>query len=102
MAYDGGELVLNDYQSEYPINLTAGSMIVYPSLYLHRVKPVTRGVRLAAVNWVQSFIRNVGDRMILFDLATAQQSLSEQYGKTQASDLIGKSHANLLRKWAET
>jgi predicted O-linked N-acetylglucosamine transferase (SPINDLY family)/predicted 2-oxoglutarate/Fe(II)-dependent dioxygenase YbiX len=100
-SYEGGELVLSDRQSIYPIKLSAGSMIVYPSLYLHRVNPVSRGVRLVAVTWVQSLIRDAGDRAILFDLCTSWQRAFAQYGKTPEFDLIVKSHENLLRKWAE-
>jgi PKHD-type hydroxylase len=100
-CYEGGELVLTDHQSSYPIKLSAGSMIVYPSLYLHRVNPVISGVRLVAVTWVQSFIRDASDRAILFDLSTAWQALHRKYGKTPEFDLIVKSHENLLRKWAE-
>jgi predicted O-linked N-acetylglucosamine transferase (SPINDLY family)/predicted 2-oxoglutarate/Fe(II)-dependent dioxygenase YbiX len=100
-SYEGGELVLSDHQSSYPIKLSAGSMMVYPSLYFHRVNPVTRGVRSVAVTWVQSLVRDAGDRAILFDLYTAWQSLFAQSGKTPEFDLIIKSHENLLRKWAE-
>jgi PKHD-type hydroxylase len=99
--YDGGELVIEDSLGERPFKLDAGSMIIYPSTTLHRVEPVTRGVRLVAVSWVQSYVRDPGDREILFELDTARKALFEQYGKTPEFDLISKSHANLLRKWVE-
>lgn len=100
-AYEGGELVIEDTQGVQPFKLAAGSAIVYPSTTLHRVEPVTEGVRLVAVTWVQSLVRDAGDREILFDLDTARQILFETHGKTPEFDLISKSHANLLRKWAE-
>lgn len=99
--YDGGELVIETTLGDQPFKLAAGSMIVYPSTTLHRVEPVTRGVRLVAVSWVQSLVKDAGDREILFDLDTARQALFSQYGKTAEFDLLSKSHANLLRKWAE-
>jgi PKHD-type hydroxylase len=58
-------------------------------------------VRLAAVTWVQSLVRDASDREILFDLDTARQLLFAKSGKTPEFDLIAKSYANLLRKWAE-
>jgi len=100
-AYEGGELVIEDTQGVQPFKLAAGAAIIYPSTTLHRVEPVTQGVRMAAVTWVQSLVRDAGDREILFDLDTARQAMFESYGKTPEFDLISKSHANLLRKWAE-
>lgn len=101
-AYEGGELILETPQGEEAIRLEAGSMVVYPSSTLHRVDPVTQGVRLVAVTWIQSLIRDAADREILFDLDTARQAIFNQQGKTPEFDLISKAHANLLRKWAET
>lgn len=101
LEYDGGELVIESTQGEQAYKLEAGSMIVYPSTTLHRVEPVKQGVRLAAVTWIQSLVRDPGDREILFDLDTARRAIFEQYGKTPEFDLISKSHANLLRRWVE-
>ena len=56
-AYDGGELVVEMALGEQPIKLDAGEAIVYPSSSMHHVAPVTRGVRYAAVTWVQSAYR---------------------------------------------
>ncbi|WP_416676346.1 Fe2+-dependent dioxygenase [Egbenema bharatensis] len=100
-SYDGGELVIETHQGSYPVKLEAGSAIVYPSTTLHQVTPVTRGVRLVACTWVQSLIRDPGDREILMDLEIASQALFEQTGKTKAFDLVLKAHANLMRKWVE-
>lgn len=99
--YQGGELVIDSSQGEQDYKLPAGSMIVYPSSTLHRVETVTAGQRLAAVSWVQSIVRDPGDREILFDLDTVRQTLFEKSGKTREFDLLSKTHANLLRKWSE-
>ncbi|MEM0980536.1 MAG: Fe2+-dependent dioxygenase [Cyanobacteria bacterium P01_H01_bin.58] len=99
--YAGGELVIESTQGEEEYKLPAGSMIVYPSSTLHRVATVTQGVRLVAVSWVQSLIRDPHEREILFDLDTVRQSLFKQYGKTSEFDLLSKTHANLLRKWVD-
>jgi PKHD-type hydroxylase len=99
--YTGGELTIEGVQEEQSYKLEAGSAIVYPSTTLHRVNPVTQGTRLVAVGWVQSLIRNGSDRELLFDLETASRSIFAKSGKTPEFDLISKSIANLLRKWAE-
>ena len=100
-TYTGGELVIENSDEERCYKLKAGSMIVYPSSTLHRVETVTDGVRLAAVGWVQSLIRDPANREILFDLDTTRRSLFTQSSKTIEFDLISKTYTNLLRKWAE-
>jgi PKHD-type hydroxylase len=99
--YEGGELVIEGMQDEHNYKLSAGSAIVYPSTTLHRVNRVTQGKRLVVVGWVQSFIKEASDRELLFDLETVRRSIFAKEGKTAEFDLISKSIANLLRKWAE-
>lgn len=100
-AYDGGELIIETIGGEDEIKLPAGHLAAYSSTTLHRVAPVTRGERLAAVGWAQSYIRQSDRREILFDLDTARLRLFEQSGKTPEFDLLAKTAANLFRMWAE-
>ncbi|HUR72282.1 MAG TPA: Fe2+-dependent dioxygenase, partial [Candidatus Limnocylindrales bacterium] len=60
--YDGGELVIDDVYGAHAVKLNAGDMVVYPASSLHHVNPVTRGVRLASFFWVQSMVRDDGNR----------------------------------------
>lgn len=99
--YDGGELVMDSTQGEQPYKLAAGDMILYPSTTLHRVEPVRRGSRLAAVGWVQSIIRRSDQRELLFDIETARLNLFQREGKTTEFDLLSKTMSNLLRMWGE-
>lgn len=99
--YDGGELVMDTAGQEASYKLPAGALVLYPSTTLHRVAPVTGGERLAAVGWIQSAVRDPAAREILFDLDRARRQLFESEGKSPAFDLVAKSYANLLRRWAE-
>lgn len=99
--YEGGELVIEGMDDEKSYKLEAGSAIIYPATTLHRVNSITKGTRLVAVGWVQSLVRSDSDREILFDLETARRVIFTRDGKTAEFDLISKSIANLLRKWAE-
>lgn len=99
--YDGGELVTDTTAGEQSYKLPAGALVLYPSSTLHRVSPVTRGQRLAAVGWVQSQVRDPAQREVLFDLDTARRQMFEAGGKTEQFDAVSKSLANLLRMWAE-
>ncbi len=99
--YQGGELTIEGVQEEQSYKLDPGSAIIYPSTTLHRVNTVTQGTRLVVVGWVQSTIREQSDREILFDLETARRAIFAKSGKTPEFDLVSKSIANLLRKWAD-
>jgi len=101
-AYDGGELVVEDHFGVQRVKLPAGHGMLYPSSSLHHVTPVTRGARVASFFWLQSMVRDDGNRRILFDLDRAVQRLSGQLGGTDRSviELTGIYH-NLLRKWAD-
>ncbi|WP_419905733.1 Fe2+-dependent dioxygenase [Kiloniella sp.] len=100
-SYEGGELVMNSSVGEQKFKLEAGSAIVYPSTTLHRVAPVTKGVRQVIVSWIQSLVRSAEHREILFDIDTTRRAIFNREGKTTEFDLLSKSHANLLRLWAE-
>ncbi|MDJ1182991.1 Fe2+-dependent dioxygenase [Roseofilum casamattae] len=100
-CYTGGELTIEQADSEMSYKLEAASALVYPSTTLHRVEPVISGERLVAVGWVQSLIRDRQQREILFDLETVKRSLYARDGKTNEFDLMCKSVANLLRQWAD-
>jgi PKHD-type hydroxylase len=84
-SYEGGELA------------QAGTMVVYSTGALHRVNPVTRGERLAAIGWVQSLVRRPDEREVLFDLGRARAALPEG----EARLLVDKAMGNLLRIWGE-
>jgi PKHD-type hydroxylase len=66
--YDGGELIVEDTYGTQSIKLPAGDMILYPATSLHRVTPVTRGARRSSFFWIQSMVREDGQRALLFDL----------------------------------
>lgn len=51
-SYDGGELELNPDGQPVTMDKVRGRAFVFPSWTLHRVKPVTRGVRHSLVVWV--------------------------------------------------
>lgn len=100
--YDGGELVIQDTFGEQSVKFDAGDMVLYPASSLHRVEPVTRGSRWASFFWIQSMVKDDGERTILYQL---DQSIIEAR-KTMADDspvVLGLSavYHNLLRRFAE-
>jgi PKHD-type hydroxylase len=100
--YEGGELVADDTYGAHRVKLPAGDMILYPGTSLHRIEPVTQGIRLAAFFWVQSMVRADAQRTLLFDLDTAIQSLSLTVPDDPALAQLTNVYHNLLREWADT
>jgi PKHD-type hydroxylase len=99
--YEGGDLVVEDTYGSHMVKLPAGHMILYPATSLHHVRPVTAGARLASFFWVESMVRDDGERTLLFDLDTAIQRLNfDNRDHPSAVQLTGVYH-NLLRRWAE-
>lgn len=99
--YEGGELVVEDTYGTHSVKLPLGHMILYPSTSLHHVRPVTRGARVASFFWIQSMVRDDGERSLLFDLDVAIQRLSQDApNHPSAVQLTGVYH-NLLRRWAD-
>ncbi len=100
--YEGGELVIQDSFGSHRVKLPAGAAIVYPSSSVHRVETVTRGMRLAAVLWVESVVRDEARRRILFEIDLTLGNLARKTsGEPEISSLTTVYH-NLLRMWAET
>jgi PKHD-type hydroxylase len=101
-TYGGGELVIDDTFGAHRVKLPAGSMILYPGSSLHRVEPVTRGVRLAAFFWIESMVRDDGRRRLLLDLDMAVQQIAGALPDNPAVGQLYNVYHNLLRQWAET
>jgi PKHD-type hydroxylase len=100
-SYDGGELVVEDTYGSHAVKLPAGDLIIYPATSLHHVTPVTRGVRLASFFWVQSMIRDVSRRALLFDLDMSIMQLNKEVPKSPSLVMLTGVYHNLLRQWAE-
>ena len=99
--YDGGELIIEDASDGQSVKLAAGDMILYPATTVHRVAPVTRGVRDAAFFWVQSMVRDDGARSILFDLDRSIAELAHTARDSPALVRLTGCYHNLIRCWAE-
>ena len=100
-TYDGGELLVEDTFGVHRIKLPAGDMVLYPASSLHRVEPITRGMRIASFFWLQSMVRDDAKRALLFDLDMAVIKLEPGAGNPSARISLTAVYHNLLRMWAE-
>jgi PKHD-type hydroxylase len=100
--YEGGELTIEGQFGGQSVKLPAGDMVLYPSSSLHKVTPVTRGMRLASFFWMQSAVRDGAAREMLYDLDRSIQNLSPGHGRDDADiDRLMQVYHNLLRRWSQ-
>lgn len=99
--YDGGELQVEDTYGTQSVKLPAGHMILYPATSLHRVAPVTRGARIAAFFWIQSMVKDDGERRILFDLDRSIMEVGQGAPDHPSLVRLTGIYHNLVRKWGE-
>jgi PKHD-type hydroxylase len=100
-SYEGGELVVRTAFGEKRTKLAAGDAVIYPASSLHHVAEVTSGERLVALFWMQSHVRDPARRELLFELNQARNFLLKERPQDEASALVDKSYANLVRMWAD-
>ena len=100
-TYDGGELVIRTPFGDQQVKLPAGHAVVYPSASVHRVAEVSRGERLVALTWIQSFVRDAARRELLYELDQSRQHLLRSDPESDVTKNIDRSYVNLLRMWAD-
>lgn len=100
--YDGGELVIDEYNGSQRIKLPAGHLVLYPSTSLHMVTPVTRGARVSSFFWLQSMVKETHARRLIFDMDNAIQQLVARLGRNDPEvRALTNIYHNLVRYWAE-
>lgn len=99
--YEGGELVVDGLQGRQSAKLPAGDLVLYPATQLHAVLPVTSGVRLACVFWVQSIVPDQAQRTLLFELAQSLATLGDVAGSRPEMLRLAGIYQRLVQMWAQ-
>lgn len=99
-TYDGGELVIEVEGEPRAIKPAAGSAVLYTTGLRHRVAPVTRGTRLAAVAWMQSIVADPGQRAILSTFHRLHARMAATAPDSADTQLMLEGYYALLRLWA--
>lgn len=100
-SYDGGELQILSRGHTYQFKLPAGSLLLYPCGDLHQVLPVTRGVRHAAVGWIQSRIRDADQRELIAKLKAVPLYIGEEPRFRDLAIQTGECIQRLIRMWGD-
>jgi PKHD-type hydroxylase len=99
--YGGGELVIRTSFGKQVIKHDAGDAVMYPSSSRHHVNEVSWGMRLVAVTWLQSLVRDPDKREILYELSLAREKLIRNAPDAEETAHIDTAYVNLVRMWAE-
>ncbi len=100
-SYDGGELRLETPFGVEEAKLFPGDAVVYATVVPHEVVEVTRGVRVAVVGWLQSYVRDPARRQILYDMNRARQRLRDTGADQEAVERLVRCYGNLMRMWLD-
>lgn len=95
-ATRGGELSFLDGGggSAEQFDLDAGDLVVYPSTMPHAVARVLAGERMVLIGWIQSFVRDHGQRALLAELHRMATKESERQ-----PERLQAVRNELLRRW---
>ncbi|MDZ4729673.1 MAG: Fe2+-dependent dioxygenase [Xanthomonadales bacterium] len=100
--YEGGELVINSIHGEpVSIKLPAGQAVCYPAGTLHRVNPVTKGSRLAAVTVAESRIQDDTRRELFSDVSQLTRWVQDIAAGSPQERLANKIYNKLMRMWCQ-
>ena len=98
-SYDGGELMIKTETGDTRVKLPRGDAIIYPTGAYHAVNTVTRGVRLAAVTWIESMIADPYQRRMIYELDIVNQSIRQKLPDSEEARVLHKIFGNLFRLW---
>ena len=101
-TYDGGALELEIEGERRAVKLPRGHAVAYTTGTPHRVTPVTRGARVAAVLWAESIVADPHRRRILSDFQRTSHLMVERHPGAEETDLFLKAYYDLMRLWANT
>lgn len=98
--YEGGALRISLGSMDVRVKGKAGSVILYPSTFLHEVEPVTSGSRLIGLTFLESRIANSEQREWLFELNEVSAIAGEKMD-IDTFTRFQRVRENLLRYWSD-
>jgi PKHD-type hydroxylase len=100
-SYDGGELSFEAPFSNIKVKLDAGSAVVYPTGSRHQVLPITRGIRYAAIFWIQTLFPVEAHRQAVYNAHQLMRLIKAMGADSKVNELAEENFFNLARMLAE-
>lgn len=87
-SYEGGHMEIEmPGGMKMKVKGNLGEIVVYPSGFLHKVHPVTKGERRVVVGWLSSHVKSHEHRERLYDMLTEVSRIKNAYGSAEAARL---------------
>ena len=101
MSYAGGELVIHAGTRPISMKGAPGECVCYPSTFLHEVRPVTSGVRLVSITFIESRIKDEHRRTQIYELneVAALEGMKMSWESWVRLEVVRQ---NLLRMWSDS
>lgn len=98
--YEGGALRIWTNSGELDIKGEPGEILLYDSGYLHEVQPVSSGVRVGTVGWIQSWVKDSIYRQALTELDITISKIKRESPDVSRENLdqLHKTYNSFLRK----
>jgi PKHD-type hydroxylase len=100
-SYDGGYLTFEGPVEPIRMKLNAGSAVLYPTGCRHSVSTVTRGVRYAAIFWIQSLFPSEAHRQAIYNTRQLVTLLAKTSPNSEAFNMAQDNFYNLCRILAD-
>ena len=84
--YEGGNLEIETEDGTKCIKMSTGDAVFYPTDYLHRVTPVTKGTRIVVVGWLDCLYKNPRDRFLIKQFGIVNSELQQLYNLLEKED----------------
>jgi len=87
-SYDGGHMEIEmPGGMKMKVKGKLGEMVIYPSGFLHKVHPVTKGERRVVVGWLNSHVKSHEHRERLYEMLTEIARIKNKFGSAEAARL---------------
>jgi len=83
------------------VKLDAGSAVIYPTGSRHQVLPVTRGIRYAAIFWIQTLFPVEAHRQAVYNAHQLTRLIETLGADSKVNELAEENFYNLARMLAE-
>jgi PKHD-type hydroxylase len=100
-SYDGGELSFEAPFNSVNVKLDAGSAVVYPTGSRHQVLSVTRGIRYAAIFWIQTLFPVEAHRQAVSNAHQLRRLVKDLAPDSKVYEVAEENFFNLARMLAE-
>ena len=84
--FEGGEHYIKIGTETIERKLEAGKILIYPSDYVHGVRPVTSGVRKCVTFWIESSIPDPTMRYYITEMNKLHLKLIERFEESEYED----------------